>query len=55
MNRACPLPSSDPALLMLEINLDMLIHLMGNCLFDYIEGENPIPSAAIKSDIDHKV
>jgi len=23
---------------------DMLIHLMGSCLFDYIEGDTPVPS-----------
>ena len=26
----------------------MLIHLMGNCLFDYIEGDTPAPSATLK-------
>ena len=27
---------------------DMLIHLMGNCLFDYIEGDNTAPSATLE-------
>lgn len=27
---------------------DMLIHMMGNCLFDYIEGDAPAPSATIE-------
>ena len=27
---------------------DMLIHLMGNCLFDYVEGDDFIPSATNK-------
>ena len=27
---------------------DMLIHLMGNCLFDYIEGDIPAPPTNLK-------
>lgn len=27
---------------------DMLIHLMGNCLFDYIEGKAPDPSSTLE-------
>ena len=27
---------------------DMLIHLMGNCLFDYIEGDTPAPSSTLE-------
>ena len=27
---------------------DMLIHLMGNCLFDYVEGDTPTPLITIE-------